>query len=107
MRQFKYTGAEQVYDRNAEPPQRYERFALTYGPLLMAVKGKDNDREFAPNGIDEQFYMGMRSEEYLSRLKKAEGMPVFEVEGTEYEVVPYFAIDSDTRFSCYPLFPVM
>ena len=106
LRKFKYTGAEQVYDRNAEPPQRYERYALTYGPLLMAVKGKGNDREFAPGGMDEQFYMGILPEEYLPRLRKAANEPVFEVEGTEYEVVPYFGIDNDTRFSCYPLFPV-
>ena len=104
-KQTKYRGAEQVYDERAEPPVRYTRYALEYGPLLMAFQPKQAEaREFAPGGDSENICLSLDPLEYRSWLKPAGQPLVFETEGAPFEVVPYFSIDSETRFSCYPLF---
>ncbi len=102
-RQTLYTGAEQKRNLRAEPPIEYERYALEYGPLLMAVTAK------APSEFDPEsrgVTLDIDPAEYIARLRPADAPLHFAVEGCEPHVVmPYFEIDKEI-FSCYPLFPV-
>ncbi len=99
-RQTRYTGAEEKRDTRAEPPVAYSRWALEYGPLLMAVTGEE-DNPFAPGGVT----LDIDPAEYIRRLRPMENPLRFDIEGcAPHRLMPYFEIDEE-RFTCYPLFP--
>ncbi|MBR3502774.1 MAG: glycoside hydrolase family 127 protein [Clostridia bacterium] len=99
-RQTCYTGAEERRDLRAEPPVEYSRWALEYGPLLMAVTGGEAN-PFEREGV----ILPIDPARYVEALRPA-GAPLhFEIEGcAPHTLMPYFEIDGE-RFSCYPLFP--
>ncbi len=101
-RQTLYTGAEQRRNLRAEPPVEYRRYALEYGPLLMAVTAKEPS-DFEPDA--ESVLLNMDPDGYIASLRPT-GRPLhFAISGcAPHELMPYFEIDSE-RFSCYPLFP--
>jgi DUF1680 family protein len=74
----------------------YDRYALEYGPLLMAyVNLKDqNDKIFLP--VDH--------EKLVKNLKPVAGKPLHFTAGenNDFEYMPYFEVQEET-FTCYPL----
>jgi DUF1680 family protein len=74
----------------------YDRYALEYGPLLMAyVNLKDQN---------EKIVLPMAEEKLVKSLKPVAGKPLhFTVgENSSFEYMPYFEVQDET-FSCYPL----
>ncbi|MBR4442874.1 MAG: glycoside hydrolase family 127 protein, partial [Clostridia bacterium] len=101
-RQTLYTGAEQKRNLRAEPPVSYQRYALEYGPLLMAVTACQ-PTEFEPDGGP--VTLNIDPADYIASLRPAQEPLRFEIEGcAPHRLVPYFEIDKEP-FSCYPLFP--
>jgi uncharacterized protein len=84
----KYTGEENEAG--------YDRYALEYGPLLMAYVNLKNQ--------DEKIVLPVISEKLVKNLKPVEGKPLhFTVgEKNDFEYMPYFEVQEET-FSCYPL----
>jgi uncharacterized protein len=80
-----YTGMDKI--------EGHERFALEYGPILLAVRGnEDVHLRHEPNAKD-----------FTGQLKLTEDSPLrFAVAGNPSEVyVPYYSIKEET-FTCYP-----
>ena len=99
----KYHGAEEYHDERAEPPMYCERWAYEYGPLLMAVKGTQEGREF-DKYQEYKGFLDLDPEDHASWIDKT-GEPLhFNVKGYPFKVVPYFEIESDEPFTCYPYF---
>lgn len=99
-----YTGAEQRYYVRAEPPVDHKRYALEYGPLLMAVTNRD-DAEFAPRMEPGSIILDIDPDSYISSLKPTDKPMHFAIEGCEpHRLIPYFEIQNE-EFSCYPLIP--
>jgi DUF1680 family protein len=100
-----YHGAEQFYDRNAEPPLALRRWAFEYGPLLMAVTGTVGDREYTPTNETGRIELHQKAADYIQWLKPGQKPLHFTIaDHPEYRMVPYFEIGNDEPFSCYPFF---
>jgi DUF1680 family protein len=88
FRMTRYTGEEQ------DPV--FERYALEYGPLLMAYVSMDNRKE--------NIMLPVSPARLIKSLKPVTGKPMhFTVnDGKDFEYMPYFEVQDET-FSCYPL----
>lgn len=83
----KYTGEEQFPDR--------DRFALEYGPLLMAyvnIKGEKDNLALTAD-----------AKKLIKSLKPVEGKPLhYRIDGiANFEYMPYFEVQ-DEPFTCFP-----
>jgi DUF1680 family protein len=88
FRLTKYSGVEK------EPG--YDRYALEYGPLLMAyVNLKDQN---------EKIFLPVDNEKLVKNLKPVAGKPLHFTAGenNDFEYMPYFEVQEQT-FTCYPL----
>lgn len=74
----------------------HERYALEYGPVLMALIGSDSAMLKVPGGG--------RAEDILPRIKQDQYRPLhFSVEGhPEYSYMPYWQVITEP-FTCYPV----
>jgi DUF1680 family protein len=78
-----YTGTDQ---------DTYPRYALVYGPVLMALVGQTSEAEIPS--------LPFGPEELLSHLQRDD--LTFSIDGCQqYRFVPYYAVD-DEPFSCFP-----
>jgi hypothetical protein len=73
----------------------HERYALEYGPILLAIVGAD-DAQFRTSGPSAQ--------SLSSQLKAVLGQPLhFAIDGyPDYRCMPYCAIKEET-FTCFPV----
>ena len=87
FRLTRYTGLDKI--------EGHERYALEYGPILLAIEGSDDARLLAH---------GTKPEEILKQLTPSYGRPLrFEIAGNpQHRYAPYFAIKNDP-FTCYPV----
>ena len=85
---FKLTRYEGI-ERNPE----HERFALEYGPFLMAVEGGQ------PEAV-----LAMHPEQLIAQLRPKAGSPLhFTIAGDErHEYLPYWQVQDET-FTCFPV----
>jgi uncharacterized protein len=74
----------------------HERFALEYGPVLLALIGSDSAVLSVPGG--------QRHEDILQRIKPNPDRPLhFTIEGqSEFAYIPYWQVISEP-FTCYPV----
>jgi DUF1680 family protein len=86
LKTTKYEGLEDAYRG---------RYALEYGPVLMAYTSMKGEKE--------NIALQIRREKLIKALKPAPGKPLhFTVNGTEdFEFRPYFEIQEES-FSCFP-----
>ena len=79
-----------------EPGSGQERFALEYGPILMALVG--------PTGGLEGERLHLAPEDLVKHLSPMPGRPLhFAVAGqTNHQYVPYWQVQDET-FTCYPV----
>lgn len=84
----RYTGLDKI--------EGYERFALEYGPVLLALVGSDSAVLKVPGG--------KRHEEILGRIKQDPFRPLhFSIEGQpELAYIPYWQVVTEP-FTCYPV----
>ena len=87
FRLTKYTGLDKI--------EGHDRYALEYGPILLAIAGSEDARLKA---------RGASAEEFAKQLTPRFGQPLqFEIAGNpEHHYAPYFAIKNDP-FTCYPV----
>jgi DUF1680 family protein len=87
FRLTRYTGMDQI--------EGHERYALEFGPILLAVVGTDDARLHT---------LGGPAQSLTGQLKAVPGEPLhFAVEGNaEHRYVPYYAIKEET-FTCFPV----
>jgi len=90
FRVTRYTGLDKI--------EGHERYALEYGPILLAIEGDDDARLKAH---------GARAEEIVKQLTPSFGQPLyFEIAGNpKHHYAPYFAIKNDP-FTCFPVIDV-
>jgi uncharacterized protein len=83
----RYTGRDQI--------EGHERYALEYGPILLAIVGTDQARLQTS---------GTTAESFTSQLKAVAGRPLnFTIDGNpDHRYVPYYAIKEET-FTCFPV----
>ena len=83
----RYTGMDQI--------EGHERYALEYGPILLAIVG--TDQATLRN-------TGASAQNFISQLKEVPGEPLhFAIEGNaDHRYVPYYAIKEET-FTCFPV----
>jgi DUF1680 family protein len=92
FRLTKYAGVTEDF-------QGKETYALEYGPLLMGLIG-DN----VQNGI---LNLPFSVDKLTAKLKPVAGKSLhFSIEGENgsLEYLPYYEIDNDRQFTCYPFF---
>jgi uncharacterized protein len=79
----------------AENDSSHERYALEYGPILMAY--------VSMKGQKENLMLSTKPEELIKSLKTVAGKPLhFTVKGnTDFEYMPYLEVQ-DESFTCYP-----
>jgi DUF1680 family protein len=85
----KYTGTDQTQGR--------ERYALEYGPLLMAAVGAAEFEVILASAT--------QPNEIVPRLRAVEGEPLhFSVDfgSTDVKFIPYYEV-TDQLFSCFPI----
>ncbi|BCM88625.1 hypothetical protein IAD21_00466 [Abditibacteriota bacterium] len=89
LRLTQYEGAEQN--------ERQPRYAVQYGPVLMAAISTGVDRPEAR--------FALTAEDLQTRLKPQEGKPLhFSIAGNaDYEFVPYWEVAMDQTFTCFPV----
>jgi DUF1680 family protein len=87
LRLTRYTGTDKI--------EGHERYALEYGPILLAIEGSEDARLLAK---------GTTPEEFLKQLTPRYGRPLhFDIEGNpDHQYAPYFAIKGEI-FTCYPV----
>ena len=87
FRLTRYTGMDKI--------EGHERYALEYGPILLAIEG-DDDARLQARGAD--------PEEILKQLTPSVGRALrFEIAGNpQFHYAPYLAIKEDP-FTCYPV----
>ncbi len=87
FRLSKYTGLDQV--------EGHSRYALEYGPILLAIDGNEDPRLRSD---------GDPSTAFVSSLKPIKGQPLhFAAEGNpDHHYAPYYAIKTGP-FSCFPV----
>jgi hypothetical protein len=85
----RYTGVDQIAG--------HERYALEYGPILLAILGS-SDAKVVVRG-------GQRQEDLLKQLKPQPGQPLhFVLEGdAAHEYAPYWEVPYKAAFTCYPV----
>jgi DUF1680 family protein len=78
-------------------PNLPERYALEYGPILMAVTGQVDDQGGAK--------LVFPAKELTGRLKPVAGQPLhYTIEGdTAHQYLPYWQVGDET-FTCFPAF---
>ena len=83
--------------KGAEASDTQPRYALEYGPILMAAVGANGDRPEAR--------FAFSSADLLSRIKPKAGHPLhFAVEGeSNYDYIPYWEVALDQTFTCFPV----
>ena len=79
----------------AERDPKHERYALEYGPILMAY--------VSMKGQKENVLLSTTSEKLLKSLKPVAGKPLhFTINGSsDFEYIPYLEVQ-DEPFTCYP-----
>ncbi|RYX83297.1 hypothetical protein EON83_15660 [bacterium] len=89
VRLTQYQGAEENY--------RQPRYALQYGPVLLAAVAIGADRPEAR--------FALSADDLKGRLKPQTGKPLhFSVAGNaDYEFVPYWEVAMDQTFTCFPV----
>jgi DUF1680 family protein len=87
FRLTRYTGIDQI--------EGHERYALEYGPILLAIVGTDEAR-LRTSGTSVQ--------SFTSQLKPVPGQPLhFAIEGdSDHRFMPYYAIKEEA-FTCFPV----
>jgi DUF1680 family protein len=87
FRLTRYTGLDKI--------EGHERYALEFGPILLAIEGSDDARLNA---------YGANPEDFTKQLTPSFGRPLhFEIAGNaQHRYAPYFAIKNDP-FTCYPV----
>ncbi len=90
LQMTKYTGQEAT----AKNP----RYALQYGPILLAAVGTGADSPEAHFACD--------SASLLNRIKPKAGQPLhFSIEGEpNYSFIPYWEVPTKHNFTCFPTF---
>jgi DUF1680 family protein len=85
----RYTGVDQIAGHG--------RFALEYGPVLLAILGSSDARLVLRNGE--------RHEDLVKQLKPKSGQPLhFTLEANAaQEYVPYWEVPYKAAFTCYPI----
>ena len=85
----KYTGLEQI--------RGYDRYALMYGPVLMALVGELN----GPGGVP---HLVLEPEELPGALKPTAGRQLeWSIDGfPRYHFAPYWRVETES-FTCFPL----
>jgi hypothetical protein len=88
----RYTGVDKIAG--------HERYALEYGPVLLAVVGPADARLVVRNG--------QRPEDLVKQLEPKAGQPLhFTLEGdTAHEYIPYWEVAYKQSFTCYPIVDV-
>jgi DUF1680 family protein len=88
----RYTGVDKIAGR--------ERYALEYGPVLLALVGSADLRLVVRNG--------QRPEDLPKQLTPATGQPLhFTIDGdTVHEYIPYWEVPYKQSFTCYPVVDV-
>lgn len=88
FRLTRYTGLDKI--------EGHERYALEYGPILLALVGSDNTVLKVPGGS--------RAEDILSHIKPDPFRPLhFTIDGhPEFAYMPYWQVVSEP-FTCYPV----
>jgi DUF1680 family protein len=83
-----YTGLDKI--------EGHERFALEYGPILLALIGSDSATLTVP--------AGRRHEEILQRIKQDPDRPLhFNIDGhPEFTFIPYWQVVTEP-FTCFPV----
>jgi hypothetical protein len=73
----------------------HERYALEYGPILLAIVGTDEAR---------LRISGTSAQGLMSQLRAVSGQPLhFAINGnSEHRYVPYYAIKEEA-FTCFPV----
>jgi DUF1680 family protein len=84
----RYTGLDKI--------EGHERFALEYGPVLLALIGSSSATLKVPGG--------KQQEEILQRIKQDPDRPLhFSIEGNpEFTYIPYWQVVTEP-FTCYPV----
>jgi DUF1680 family protein len=87
FRLTRYTGMDQV--------EGQERYALEYGPILLAIVGTEDPRLSTS---------GTTAQSFTNQLKAVPGQPLhFAIEGdSEHRYMPYYAIKEEI-FTCFPV----
>jgi DUF1680 family protein len=87
FRLTRYTGIDQI--------EGHERYALEYGPILLAIVGTDDARLRTS---------GTSAQSFTSQLKSIPGQPLhFSIDGdSDHRYMPYYAIKEET-FTCFPV----
>ena len=85
----RYTGVDQIAG--------HERYALEYGPILLALMGS-SDAKLVVRG-------GQRQEDLVKQLKPKPGQPLhFILDGdAAHEYMPYWEVPYKQSFTCYPI----
>ncbi len=81
----------------AEENEQQPRYAVQYGPILMAAVGTGTDRPEARFALTE--------DDLKTRLKPQAGKPLhFSIDGNpDYEFVPYWEVAMNQTFTCFPI----
>ena len=78
-----------------------ERYAFSYGPLLMAVRGPLSDNCLQAKD-EPTIRLSLSAEELLAGLTETDKPLEFSIANEEtYRLVPYFSI-KDESFTCFP-----
>jgi hypothetical protein len=87
FRLTRYTGMDQI--------EGHERYALEYGPVLLAIAGTDEARLRTSGTSDRSF---------TSQLNAVPGQPLhFAIDGySDHRYMPYYAIKEEA-FTCFPV----
>ena len=94
MKATKYKGANTVEGK--------DRYALEYGPLLMAVRGPLTSEGIGDN--DPTILLPMSIDELLKNLVRRGEKLEFIIKGMDkYDVIPYFDVEQE-EFSCFTVF---
>jgi DUF1680 family protein len=85
----RYAGVDQIAG--------HERYALEYGPVLLAILGSSDARLVVRNGE--------RQEDLVKQLKPKSGQPLhFTLEANAaQEYIPYWEVPYKAAFTCYPV----
>jgi DUF1680 family protein len=85
----RYTGVDKIAG--------HERYALEYGPVLLAILGSTDAKLVVRNG--------QRHQDFVKQLKPKSGQPLhFTLDGdTAHEYIPYWEVPYKQSFTCYPI----
>lgn len=105
-KQTLYTGDDQVKDFRTEPEALYKRYALEYGPLLMAVRiSKQRSVKLGHDHYIPPILSGLSAKAFMSWLTPTKEPLAFIIGGfDDFTLVPYFQIETEDEFTCYPCY---